>query len=134
MKNRINNNTIVILEKIKNNLQNDYEPDYKINADNLLKKVSILDNYKLDAIEVLIDYGFKIEPKEYKSLMKKRNEFENKGIDSIGVRLLMRKYENALVYLIEIGCLENLKSFKDDFLCKLTNRFQRECITSKKVL
>ena len=110
-----NKNTIMILNKFKDSLENDENNN------------ELLDEYKTDAIDILLNEGFKIKPIEYRSLLRKSNNTKN-------YKFLAKKYENTLVYLIHIGCFDNLKAFKDSFLCEITNRFQQEYITNKKAL
>ena len=72
----------------------------------------------------VIEKGFKINASEYKKLQNQYLKQKKKRLSTLEVESVMRKYQNTLVYLIEIGCLENLKNFKKDFLERLVTRFK----------
>ena len=130
MKNKTNSNTINILKKFNESIKKtdiieiNSEP---FTSEYIAKKV-LLNIYKMDAFDILIKEGYSINPKEYEELIRRRNKLKKKGLEDLEINNQILKYENTLVYLIQIGCFENLKRFKDNFLFKLFSNFQKKYI------
>lgn len=113
-------NTIELLEKFKNSLQNNSVIGQ--GKEGSTHQI-LLEAYKFDAFEILIENGFEINASEYKKLEKEYIKMQKKKLSTMRIELTMRKYEHTLLYLIEIGCSEYLKSFKPEFINKLKNSF-----------
>lgn len=119
------NSNIEMLKKFRNSFENTNLVEQSgLKSEELSLKQTLISLYKLDAYEILIEKGFKINPVEYKKLQKQYLNQKKKRVSTLEVESTIRKYQNTLVYLIEIGCLENLKSFKKDFLERLVTRFK----------
>lgn len=128
------NSNIEILKKFRKSFENpNLLQQSGLTTEELSLKQTLISSYKLDAYEILIEKGFKINASEYKKLQNQYLKQKKKRLSTLEIESVMRKYQNTLVYLIEIGCLENLKNFKKDFLERLVTRF-KNIYTVKKIV
>lgn len=122
MKFKSKNNTIEILKEIKNSIQN----NEAITSSKNLTEQNLLSEYKKDAIDLLINLNFKINANEYNKLKKQYIKLKKQKESTAEIELIIKKYENTLIYLIKIGCSKYLKSFKKEFINNLLSNFSKK--------
>ena len=115
-----------ILKKIKDNMLDKAQLKCELQTLEFDNEKLLLHSYELDAIDIILNNGMKINYKEYSELKKKckKNEIKEECEKD---NMLLSKYNNALVYLMTIGCYSELNTFKKSFLKDLYLNFKKQC-------